>query len=465
MKKMMKRMVCRFLAVAMLLTAVSVPMVSSVSATETDDVVWEIMHHQQYDDLSELSADDANYASYQTSSVTLENDSTGGSYLQMTKSSETDPYGLKVLFPDSSKADIVKLEYKVKIVSADSSWWPISEKITPTGAGRAWALRLSENARYQIQATDKTDIEALTNPNGWFTVSHVYNNSTKVVTTSFTNSDGVSKSGTKTFSAGSGGLDAYWLGCQTAGTVAYDDIKISYGYNKPEELTLNFDGLEAETTFTHDKVTIQNTTATVKNNDTDGNFLRMTCTDSSSTIKNSVQIKAFDGFSLADRVTVEYKVRIPECASCPGTDGTNDTFSKHPGLNTKFKGFKENGTTTANTWATRVSHYKTQANNNAVRDTVNIGTDWFTVKHVIDNTITANNLTTTVTAKDGTSHTNTATYVPATIAYYELVVTDIAIVDYLDVDDFTGDIDLAKEYNLDTDSYNSAEILVQLHIV
>ena len=434
MLKTMKKAMCRILVFAMILTVVSVPAVSTVGASEESNVIWTQQDYMTFDGLSELA--DTSYSAYQTSSAALEADPTGGQYLKMTKSSEEDVFGMKVLFPKSNTANFVKLEYNVKIVDAEGSWWPISEKITPTGATRAWSLRLADGARYQIQTSDKTDIAALTNKNGWFTVTHEYNNSTKTITTTFTNPDGVTKSGTKTFANATGGFDAYWLGCQSGGVVAYDNIKVSYGYNKPEDLTIDFEGLEADSAFTHDKVFMQNTTATVNKNDTDGTFLRMSCTDSASTTKNSVQIKAFEGFSLAKNVTLEYKVRIPECASCPGTEGTtNDTFSKHPGLNTKFKGFKENGTTTANAWAARVCHYKAQANSDARRDTVNVGSDWFTVKHVIDNTITTNNLTTTITAKDGTSHTNTATYVPATIAYYELVVTDIAIINYLDVDD------------------------------
>ena len=359
----MKKMICRFLVLAMILTTISVPMASDVSAAETDNVVWEVVHNQVYDNLSALTSDDTNYASYQTSSATLENDSTGGKYVQMTTSTDEDPYGLKILFPDSSKVDVIKLEYKVKIINADSSWWPISEKITPTGTGRAWALRLADGARYQIYGTDKTDISALTNTNGWFTVSHEYNNSTKVITTSFTNPDGVSKSGTKTFTAGTGGLDAYWIGCQTAGTVAYDDIKISYGYNKPEDFEENFNNmteLTAKNGIAYNVVENIVDGETVKSvelvTEGDNKYIKVSpkavttaiADASGSTEEWCVNLSAFDAHSIADNATLSFKIKFTDDKNFD-TSSTNK-FDAYQALSNKVYA---NGNT--RNWSVRIS--------------------------------------------------------------------------------------------------------------
>ena len=139
MLKTMKKAMCRILVFAMILTVVSVPAVSTVGAAEESNVIWTQQDYMTFDGLSELA--NTSYSAYQTSSATLADDPTGGKYVQMSASTEGDKFGMKVLFPNSNTANFVKLEYNVKIIEVDKEkWWPISEKITPTGAVRAWSL-------------------------------------------------------------------------------------------------------------------------------------------------------------------------------------------------------------------------------------------------------------------------------------------------------------------------------------
>ena len=433
-----KKIVSYLTAGVMMLGVLPNVTAQSVKAAEPDDVLWKTYYEINFDKLTALEDDSNLVYNAGEGAVTLTDDPTGGKYLTLTPAyavSQVDNHKasgrwcLDVRAFDTAAAATspVRLEYKVKFTTLETgdgtgNWAPYSGVHAKSyiGTKRGWAARLSP---YYNGLMNKTDRPEFKGNSDWYTIAEEVKGG-KWTTYLYQGSELIDSVEVSAAAL----LTEYLIGCDGTGKGIYiDDIKVSYGIVAPKNLELNFDGNTPGEAFTHDKVYQQNITSTVMNTPEDGNFLRMTCTDSSSATKNSFRINAFDNAKNANTVTVEYRARIPECNPCPGTDSTNDSYTKHPSLNTKFKG-------TSNTWAARVSHYKVQANSKAVRDEDWAGTGWFTVKHVIDNTQAANNLTTTITY-NGKSHSNTATYAPAAINYYELVVTDVPIMDYTDVDD------------------------------
>lgn len=427
----MKKMLCKIMAAALVLTSVGSFNVLNASAATTTDVIWETKHTLNFDGLTEIA--NTSTEIYGANASLSESGRTGNALKLTTETANVDTdgkFGLKLsAFADSESADEVKLEYFVKFSDPASgtatqtgfaSFNSLQAKLKNSTGGRGWALRLRNN-RYACFTNAEVTGTALID--GWYKVTYEFKHSTDTATVTITDPEGNKISQSATVN----GIQAYLFGCDAyTGELLFDDISVSYGtYNvieTAEDFSLDFDDLTPESNFTDEKITQANINAVVKNTEADGNFLRLSCADSASATKNTFQIKAYENAETADVVTLEYDARLPKAA-----DGAADGWATMPSLNTKYKGF--NG---VNTWGARVRGNLTQANLNAVRDTVNIGTDWFSVLHVLDKS--EGTITTTVTAKDGTSHTNTAKYAPATISYYELVADDTTILDYVDVD-------------------------------
>jgi len=442
----MKKTLCKILSFVMTVTSISALTMMSADAA-TKELIWNNHYTQDFQSYEEGSASSTTTEVYNdVAAPTIVLDGTN-KYLQLTPSNVTTNDKITIFDGTTSQSaldlrafdatkeaasDVTRLKYKIRLkelAETTEYWkaqWGIHTKIFGT-AYTGWSLRYSVNRHQFFGGTAVANENVNTD---WYDVEYIAEGKSLKCTISQNGTE--LYSGTKTATADFA-LKGYLMGHAGAGDGIYiDDITVDYGtyttIEKAEDLVIDFEGLTAESAFSHDNVTIQNTVATVKA-ESDNSFLRLACQDKESTTKNSVQVYGFGDYTkTADKITISYDVRLPEAA-----EGAASGWATMPSVNTKIKGFNSTGGA-QNTWVARVRANATQAISNAAVTTTQVGTEWFNIKAVIDNSLSTNNLTVSITPNGGEAYTKTGTYAPATYSFLELIVTDTTLIDYIDVD-------------------------------
>ncbi len=455
MLKTMKRFMCRVLAVTMALSAVSISGVSPVSAADETNVIWQQHYYQDFDKLTAL--EDSNEITYADEAVVLKNDSAGGQCIELTPANVTS--GVKVeddaasasagkwsvyinAFDNESTADKIRFEYQIKfkdhsVGTGTGNWAPYSgmhSKIFATG--RAWGARISPAATRLLDKGDTTTIKEIAasdnNNVNWYNVIYEFDAGTKTLVSTVKLGDTV----IDTRSAENKGIiKGYLMGCDASGSGIYvDNIRISYGYNKPENFELNFNENEVGSVFANEKITMANVNAEIKEDADAGKCLSLKYSGDTaynpassvdSSVKNSVIINAFDNAEYANCVTISYKAKLGNDTT-PSAAG--DAWDGKSALRTKILG------TPSNVWALQIRENLYQIKT-AVRITESSEyiSGWFTVKHELNQE--THQLVTTVITADGRTLTDAAVAYSSAVTGFELINSDRSIVDEILIDD------------------------------